>query len=173
LADIARLKTVAWTMALEGRRDLSPEESAALGPDTKAALRDARILSDEDGRSIFNHDLIRVFLAASWLVENRRDAKGLAKELQNSRIWERDRVEQEELWRFLVQLLKTEDVTGLWPFALENPDRVHLVAALYGRARTSNLFPLGLSAATGSSIMHLSRRRPTHAMPVVSASTAS
>jgi hypothetical protein len=172
-AAVSELKAIAWTATLDGRHDLRPEHLAALGPDALAGLLKARLLREEDGIWTFRHDLLRLFVAACWLVENRRDAHALIKELQSSRIWQRSRAEQEELWRFVVQLLRTEDVTALWPFGLEEPKRVYLVAALYGRARAANLFPLGLSAATNSPIAHLSRRRAAHAMVSVPASTAS
>lgn len=145
------LKAIAWTMTLEGRRVLQPAEVESLGAATVEALtgEHVRLLRAESAAGGFEHDLMRLFLAALWLTESRRDARAILREIEESGIWRCSPDDQIELWRFVAQLIAPESLAELWPFALESIDRIYLQAALYARARSSNVFPLGLSIASG------------------------
>ena len=147
------LKAIAWTMTLEGRRTLHPAEVEVLGTPTVEALagEPVRLLRAEGETVSFEHDLMRLFLAALWLTETRRDSRTIIREIEESKIWQCSPDDQIELWRFVAQLIASENLAELWPFALESIDRVYLQAALYARARSSNVFPLGLSIASGPS----------------------
>jgi hypothetical protein len=92
---------------------------------------------------------MRLFLAALWLTETRSDPRAIIRELEKSGVWRCSPDDQIELWRFVAQLIAPESLPELWPFALESIDRVYLQAALYARARSSNVFPLGLSIGSG------------------------
>jgi hypothetical protein len=67
--------------------------------------------------------------------------------LESSPVWECDRADQEELWRFVAALLTPEEVTALWRFSLEDPARVFLQCALHKHALEIKIFPIGLAAA--------------------------
>jgi ligand-binding sensor domain-containing protein len=139
------LKATAWTMTLEGRRTLQSTEVESLGAPTVEALTAARVLRAEGPTVSYEHDLIRLYLAALWLTETRADQRAIIRELETSGVWRCSADDQIELWRFMAQLITPEGLAELWPFALESIDRVYLQSALYARARASNLFPLGLS----------------------------
>ena len=134
-------------MTLEDRRSLQPTEIEALGAATIEALAgpQARVLRQEGSTVGFEHDLVRLFLAASWLAETRADVRSIVRELEGNAIWRCGPDDQIALWRFAAQLFEPENLAELWLFALESIDRIYLQAALYARACSSNVFPLGLS----------------------------
>ena len=95
----------------------------------------------------FDHDQLRFLLAAEYLVETNRPVSALMRALETSPVWTCDRTDQEELWRFLAALLTPEEVTALWRFSLEDPERVFLQCALHKHGVETKIFPIGLAAA--------------------------
>jgi hypothetical protein len=89
----------------------------------------------------FRHDQMRAFLAALWLVDEAPTLSTLEKALVDAAVFALNRRDQEELWRFLVALLKTdEEFDSLWLFAHSEPvDRALLVSAIQAEADKRNI----------------------------------
>jgi hypothetical protein len=118
----------------QGRRDVLLSEGS-------------RVLRRTGDAYAFDHDQLRFLLAAEWLVEGNRPLAALIRALETHPIWNRNRSDQEEFWRFVAALLTPEEVTALWRFSLEDPDRVLLQCALHKHALQIKIFPIGLAAA--------------------------
>lgn len=84
---------------------------------------------------------MRAFLAALWLVDEAPTLSTLEKALVDAAVFALNRRDQEELWRFLVALLKTdEEFDSLWLFAHSEPvDRALLVSAIQAEADKRNI----------------------------------
>ncbi len=152
LRDLAALKSLAWTMTLEGRSQMAGEELAPLDQGGRDILvsEGTRVLRRSGEAYAFDHDQLRFLLAAESLVETNRPISLLIRVLESSPVWSRDRTDQEELWRFVAALLTPEEVTALWRFSLEDPARVFLQCALHKHALEIKIFPIGLAAAMSS-----------------------
>jgi hypothetical protein len=149
LRDLAGLKSLAWTMTLEGRSQMTGEELAPLDQGRRDILvsEGTPVLRRSGEAYAFDHDQLRFLLAAESLVETNRPISLLIRVLETSSVWTCGRADQEELWRFLAALLTPEEVTALWRFSLEDPDRVFLQCALHKHALETKIFPIGLAAA--------------------------
>jgi hypothetical protein len=149
LRDLAGLKSLAWTMTLEGRSRMAGEELAPLDQGRRDILisQGTRVLRRSGEAYAFDHDQLRFLLAAECLVESNRPVSLLIRALENSPVWACDRAEQEEFWRFVSALLSPEEVTALWRFSLEDPERVFLQCALHKHGVETKIFPIGLAAA--------------------------
>lgn len=134
------VKKLAWTMVLDGRRELHRDEMVeAIGDQLLDALEAAHVVRLLAETYEFRHDQMRAFLAALWLVEETPSTAAIVKRLgdrrNDGRIWRCSRRDQEELWRFVADLLVTpEDRAALWAFALNDPERGFLQFALKARA---------------------------------------
>ena len=134
------VKKLAWTMVLDGRRELHRDEMVeAIGDQLLDALEAAHVVRLLAETYEFRHDQMRAFLAALWLVEETPSTAAIVKRLADRRndgqIWRCSRRDQEELWRFVADLLATpEDRAELWAFALNDPERGFLQVALKARA---------------------------------------
>lgn len=149
LRELGSLKSLAWTMTLQGRSDVKSEELASLDRGCREILlgEHTRVLRQAGDAYVFDHDQIRFLLAAECLVEGNRPMASLIKVLESSPVWDCDRADQEELWRFVAALLTPEEVAALWRFSLEDPARVFLQCALHKHGLEIKIFPIGLAAA--------------------------
>jgi hypothetical protein len=153
LQDLAPLKALAWTMTLEGRTEIKADELAWLEGSSREVLfaQGSRVLREiEPGAFAFDHDQLRFLLAAEHLVETRHGVGSLIATLETSPVWDCERGDQEELWRFLAAVLAPEDVTALWRFSLDDPARVFLQYALHKHGLETKIFPIGMAAALSS-----------------------
>jgi hypothetical protein len=150
LQDLGPLKALAWTMTLEGRSEIKADELAWLEGSSREILLapGSRVLRElEPGVFTFDHEQLRFLLAAEHLVDTNQGVGALIGALENSPVWDCERGDQEELWRFLAAVLAPEDVTALWRFSLDDPVRVFLQYALHKHGLETKIFPLGMVAA--------------------------
>jgi hypothetical protein len=136
------LKKLAWTMIIEGRREIRQADGNVLGSRALEALvKDTvRIVRRVGDAYEFRHDQMRSFLAALWLAEETPNAAAMIQRLEGSPVWQSSRRDQEEVWRFLADLLTLgSDLAIVWRFTLAEPSRAFLQAALLSRAKAAGL----------------------------------
>jgi len=117
------LKQVAWTMVTQRRRDITPDDEKVLGADVLYALgREGIRIVRRIGRvHEFRHDQMRAFLAALWLGEEMPNIPAAQKAAIDGGSFLLNSRDQEELWRFLAEIVSDEDLKMLWLFASEEP----------------------------------------------------
>jgi hypothetical protein len=153
LQDLAPLKALAWAMTLEERQEIKADELAWLESGSREVLvaQGSRVLREiEPGVFAFDHEQLRFLLAAEHLVETKQVLGSLIAALEGGPVWDCERGDQEELWRFLAAMLSSEDVTALWRFSLDDPARVFLQYALHKHGLETKIFPIGMAAALAS-----------------------
>jgi len=136
------LKELAWAMLTEKRRELCEADVTRLGQAAVTALtrKEAPILRRVGDNFEFLHDQMRSFLAALWLVEEAPSIAGICKRLDGSAVWRSSRRDQEEVWRFVADLLPPQDLASLWQYAAADPaERAFLQAALQARAEATGI----------------------------------
>ena len=136
------LKELAWSMLTEKRRELHEADMKQLGQAAVTALthKEAPILRPFGDSLEFRHDQMRSFLAALWLVEEAPGAAGICKRLDGSAVWRCSRRDQEEVWRFVADLLPLQDLASIWRYAVTDPaDRAFLQTALQTRAEVAGI----------------------------------
>jgi hypothetical protein len=119
-----RLKQLAWTMMIQRRRRIVPDDEKMLEAGTLNALEreGVRIVRSFGAEHEFRHDQMRAFLAALWLVEETPNLPALQKAVTDAGAFGVNRRDQEELWTFVAPLLtSTADLEALWLFANNNP----------------------------------------------------
>jgi ligand-binding sensor domain-containing protein len=135
---LERLKQLAWTMMIERRRRIVPDDEKVLGVGTLHALEreGLRIVRSIGAEHEFRHDQMRAFLAALWLVEEKPNLPALQETATDAGAFGLNRRDQEELWGFVAPLLtSTADLEALWLFANNDPiERAILLAALQAEA---------------------------------------
>jgi hypothetical protein len=135
---LEELEQLAWTMVTQRRRRIVPDDEKALGVGTLKALEreGLRIVRPIGSEHEFRHDLMRAFLAALWLVEETPTLPALQKTAIDAGAFALNPTAQEELWRFVAQLLiSTANLEALWRFANDDPvERAILLAALQAEA---------------------------------------
>jgi hypothetical protein len=132
------LKSVAWAMVTQRRREIVSDDEKLLGAGILHALskEGVRIIRPAGGVHEFRHDQMRAFLAASRLYEETPDLSALEKVATDAGAFALNRRDQEELWRFVAALIiSEEDLKALWRFANEDPEpRATLLASLQAEA---------------------------------------
>jgi hypothetical protein len=132
------LKQLAWTMMIQRRPRIVPDDEKALGVGTLSALEreGLRIVRSMGAQHEFRHDQMRAFLAALWLVEEAPTLPALQKRATEGGAFDLNRRYQEELWGFVAPLLTSNsDLEALWLFANDDPiERAILLAALQAEA---------------------------------------
>ena len=132
------LKQLAWTMVMQRRRRIVPDDEKLLGVGTLSALEreGLRIVRPIGPEHEFRHDQMRAFLAALWLVEETPTLGALQKTATEAGVFGLNRRDQEELWQFVALLLtSTADLESLWHFANDDPvERAILLVALQAEA---------------------------------------
>jgi hypothetical protein len=132
------LKQLAWTMMIQRRRRIVPDDEKVLGVGTLHALEreGLGIVRSIGAEREFRHDQMRAFLAALWLVEETPTLRALQKTATDAGAFGLNRRDQEELWGFVAPLLTSAaDLKALWLFANDDPiERVILLAALQADA---------------------------------------
>ena len=132
------LEQLAWTMMIQRRRRILPDDENALGVGTLHALEreGLRIVRSIGVEREFRHDQMRAFLAALWLVEETPTLTALQKTATDAGAFGLNRRDQEELWGFVAPLLtSTADLQALWHFASDDPiERAILLTALQAEA---------------------------------------
>jgi hypothetical protein len=132
------LKQLAWTMMIQRRRRIAPDDEKALGVRTLSALEreGLRIVRSVGAEHEFRHDQMRAFLAALWLVDEMPTLPALQKIAIDAGAFELNRRDQEELWGFVAPLLTPNaDLETLWRFASDDPiERGILLDALQAEA---------------------------------------
>jgi hypothetical protein len=134
-APIERLGELAWKMMLESRRRISSTDTdyeSLIQPLENTKRNLLRRLSGEALE--FTHDLMRTYLAASWLVRQARNPESLFHRLDDKRVWDMSEEDKGALWQFLSALLSAEILPPLWGFAVADPVRVGLQHALQDEA---------------------------------------
>jgi hypothetical protein len=133
---LEELKQLAWTMMIQRRRRIVPDDVKALGVTTLSALEreGLRIVRSVGAEYEFRHDQMRAFLAALWLVEETPTLPALQKIATDA--FGLNRRDQEGLWGFVAPLLTSRaDLEALWRFANDDPiERAILLAALQADA---------------------------------------
>ena len=141
-----RLKKIAWSIFVEGRRDIGADEIKAMGHVVFEDMEKdgVRIVRPVGSGYEFRHDQMRAFLAALYLIEDSPNAKALASRLTDSPVWRCTRRDQEELWQFFSEMLSlSAEIELIWQFTLSTPERAFLQTALFLRAKA-----LGFSLTT-------------------------
>jgi hypothetical protein len=132
------LEQLAWTMMIQRRRRILPDDEKALGIGTLHALEreGLRIVRSIGAEREFRHDQMRAFLAALWLVEETPTVPALQKTATDAGAFGLNRRDQEELWGFVApSLTSIADLEALWRFANDDPvERAILLAALQAEA---------------------------------------
>jgi hypothetical protein len=132
------LTQLAWTMVIQRRRRIVPEDEKMLGFGTLKALEEEglRIVRSIGAEHEFRHDQMRAFLGALWLVEETPALPALQKTATDAGAFGLNRRDQEALWRFVAPLLRSNaDLEALWHFANDDPvERAILLAALQAEA---------------------------------------
>ena len=131
------LEQLAWTMMMERRRRIVPDDEKGLRVGTLHALEGEGlgIVRSIGAEREFRHDQMRAFLAALWLVEETPTLPALQKTATDAGAFGLNRRDQEELWGFVAPLLASADVEALWLFANNDPvERAILLAALQAEA---------------------------------------
>jgi hypothetical protein len=132
------LEQLAWTMVMQRRRRIMPDDEKVLGTGTLQALgrEGLRIIRPIGAEHEFRHDQMRAFLAALWLVEEAPTLPALQKTAADAGAFALNRRDQEELWGFVAPLLTSAtDLDTLWQFANNDPvERAILLAALQAEA---------------------------------------
>jgi hypothetical protein len=132
------LEQVAWTMMVQRRRRILPNDEQVLGVGTLHALEreGLGIVRSIGAEREFRHDQMRAFLAALWLVEETPNLRALQKTAIDAGAFGLNRRDQEEFWGFIAPLLtSTADLEALWLFANDDPiERSILLAALQAEA---------------------------------------
>jgi hypothetical protein len=132
------LKQLAWTMVIQRRRRIVPDDEKSLGAGTLQELQreGLRIVRSIGTEREFRHDQMRAFLAALWLVEETPTLPALQKTATDAGAFALNRRDQEELWGFVAPLLTSSaDLKALWLFANDDPiERGILLAALQAEA---------------------------------------
>jgi len=132
------LKQIAWTMVVQRRRRIVPDDEKGLGVGTLHALEreGLGIVRSIGAEREFRHDQMRAFLAALWLVEETPTLPALEKIATDTGAFGLNRRDQEELWGFVAPLLVSNaDLDALWRFANRDPiERAILLAALQAEA---------------------------------------
>jgi len=132
------LKQIAWTMVTQRRREITPDDERVLGAGVLSALRrdGVRIVRRIGNVHEFRHDQMRAFLAALCLVDEMPNAAAAQKEAVDRGAFQISHRDQEELWRFMVELVSSEDgLKAYWAFASEEPEaRGVLIAAVQTEA---------------------------------------
>jgi hypothetical protein len=127
------LKRIAWKLVVEGRRDLREPDVGIIGDAITRRLQEgaSRILRHVSSYLEFRHDQMRAFLAASFLADESPNIEAIVERLADNEIWNRGRRDQDELWSFLCQLLRTDDLEPLWQSTLGRPKMSFLQAAIF------------------------------------------
>jgi hypothetical protein len=132
------LKQLAWTMMIQRRRRIVPDDEKVLGVGTLHALEreGLGIVRSIGAEREFRHDQMRAFLAALWLVEETPTLPALQKTATDAGAFGLNRRDQEELWEFIAPLLTSAaDLEALWLFANNDPiEGAILLAALQAEA---------------------------------------
>jgi hypothetical protein len=132
------LEQLAWTMVMQRRRRIMPDDERVLGAATLQALKreGLRIVRPIGPEHEFRHDQMRAFLAALWLVEEAPTLPTLQKTATDAGAFGLNRRDQEELRGFVAPLLTSAtDLDALWQFANNDPvERAILLAALQAEA---------------------------------------
>jgi hypothetical protein len=131
--DLGLLRQLALQMLVTGRREFSLEEGQQIGEGMASALsRDGvRVIRRVGKAWEFRHDQMRAFLAASSLAEDAPTVSQLIARVTEKKAFALRRDDQEVLWGFVAELLRDEDVTTMWVYALGDPgERALLQAAL-------------------------------------------
>jgi ligand-binding sensor domain-containing protein len=133
---LEELKQVAWKMVTERRRDIRTDDQKLLPPGGMDALskEGVRIVRQVGNSFEFRHDLMRAFLAASWLVEETPNIVALQQATDKAGAFDLNRRDQEELWSFVAALLNDSDLIDLWLFAGDELQRSILLHALQAEA---------------------------------------
>jgi hypothetical protein len=126
------LKQLAWTMIMQRRRRIVPDDEKVLSVGMISALgrEGLRIVRSVGAEHEFRHDQMRAFLAALWLVEETPTLPALQKTATDAGAFALNRRDQEELWGFVAQLLAPADIETMWRFASEDSECGILVRAL-------------------------------------------
>jgi hypothetical protein len=118
------LKQLAWTMMIQRRRRIVPDDEKVLGVGTLHALEreGLGIIRSIGAEREFRHDQMRAFLGALWLVEETPTLPALQKAATDAGAFGLNRRDQEELWEFVAPLLTSNvDLETLWRFASDDP----------------------------------------------------
>jgi hypothetical protein len=133
------LKQLAWTMVTQRHRQITPDDEKLLGADVLSALdrEGVRIVRRIGKVYEFRHDQMRAFLAALWLVDEMPTITAAQKTAVDGRAFQVSRRDQEELWRFLAELMSgDDDLKAWWAFASEEPEGCGvLIAAIQAAAK--------------------------------------
>ncbi|NEH58113.1 hypothetical protein GR198_20520 [Rhizobium leguminosarum] len=149
--DLSALKRTAWEMLLDGRRQFSVGERQTLGEmEVERLCADGiRILRRLGDRFEFRHDQMRSFLASLQLVEENPNIDAVIARLEKSEVWSCNRRDQEEIWRFVADLIAPSDLAVLWRAMLSDPARAWAQTALLFRAQNDGIV-LAVSTSAGS-----------------------
>ena len=135
------LDELAWKMMTDRQRRIRGEDAKELrdGPLKTLWQEGLRIIRPIGAEYEFRHDQMRAFLAARRLVQ-----LPTLPTLQNAVIEKKafnlNRRDQEELWRFVVPMLKSdENLEALWNFASDDPERGILQKVLQEEADKRNI----------------------------------
>ena len=105
------LKELAWTMVTQRRRQIMSDDERVLGADVLSALdrEGVRIVRRIGKVYEFRHDQMRAFLAALWLVDEMPTITKAQKAAVDGGAFQLSWRDQEELWRFLAELMSGDD----------------------------------------------------------------
>jgi hypothetical protein len=125
-------------MVTQRRREITSDDEQVLGAGVLSALdrEGVRIVRRVGNVHEFRHDQMRAFLAALWLAEEMPTIAEAQKVAVDGGAFQINRRDQEELWRFLAELVSSEDeLKAHWTFASEDPNaRAELLAAIHTEA---------------------------------------
>lgn len=122
---LSQLEKLAWEMTITHRREIRVSDEAALGTGVldHLANEDVRVVRKLGTTFEFRHDLMRAFLAASWLAQELPTIAAITTALEDKGVFELPRREQADLWSFLVLLINDDkDLAALWLYAVERAD---------------------------------------------------
>ena len=112
-------------MVTQRRRQIMSDDERVLGADVLSALdrEGVRIVRRIGKVYEFRHNQMRAFLAALWLVDEMPTITKAQKAAVDGGAFQLSWRDQEELWRFLAELMSgDDDLRAWWTFASEEPE---------------------------------------------------